>query len=176
MSFTSVIDCRLSLAALAVVVGCAGCLMGEVAGIPCDADDACPSDYFCNLPRSECRELTDAIGPPLLKVLLIADPSGSPVVSPAIPSEVTSSIALLPENVGGVSAERVSLSFAELNCITFDIDESTLPAVIAVEASGSIRVALTPGAGCEGLAIIDWFLVYSGRETRGTFDLNVRRP
>ena len=151
-----------------------GCLIGEVSGIPCERDGACPSDYFCDLPRSECREITDTFGPPVLTVKRIADPSGTVVTTPFLPPELTSTIALLPENIGLAPAENVALTFAELACFEFNIDETTLPAVVAADETGSITVDVTPAAGCEGLTIIDWFLTYSGRETRGTFDINVK--
>lgn len=159
---------------LGAAVATSGCLIGEVTDIPCQGDGACPSDYFCDVPRSECREITDTFGAPLLTVKLIADPSGTPVTTPFVPPELTSTIALLPENIGLAPAENVALTFAELACIGFNIDEATLPELVAAGKTGSITVDVTPGAGCEGLTIVDWFLTYSGRETRGTFDMNVK--
>lgn len=161
---------------VAALVASSGCLVGEVTGIPCERDDTCPSDYFCDLPRSECRELTDTFGPPLLQVKLVNDPAGNPVTTPFIPPDATSTIALLPENVGLSAAEDVALSFAELNCISFNVDEATLPAVVEAGATATLAVAVTPAPDCDGLTIIDWFLTYSGRETRGIFDINVKEP
>jgi hypothetical protein len=161
-------------ALLLAVLSSSACLFGEVRGIPCDGDDACPETYFCDLPRAECRERSDVLGPPDIKIEALLDPDGDEVRTPFLPPETTSSITLLPKNVGLAPAESIGLTFGVLACFTFDVDETTLPDAIAPNERAEIVVAITPGEGCEGLTIIDWFLTFSGRETRGVFDVNVK--
>lgn len=162
---------------LALLAACAvalpGCLVGEVRGIRCQEDNACPDRYFCDVPRTECREGTDVFGAPALIVTKLLDPAGDEVRIPVLPPAATSSIALLPENVGLAPAEDVTVAFAELACFAFDLDEATEPERIEPGARGSIEVAVTPAPGCDGLTIVDWFMRFSGRETRGTFDVKV---
>lgn len=158
----------------ALLVVSSACLIGEVSGIPCAADATCPVDYFCDLPRHECRELTETFGPPVLRVKLITDPTGEQVTTPLVPPDTTSTIVLNTENIGRAPAENPGLSFASLACVAFYLGEDTLPLAIEAGATGSVPVDVTPGPGCDGLHIIDWFFTYSGRETRGIFDLNVK--
>jgi hypothetical protein len=166
-----VIGCAIGCAALVVL---SGCLFGEVRGIPCDEDAACPEDYFCDVPRDECREITGAFGPAVITVPLLKDPEGDEVRTPFIKPDVTSELVLLPTNAGLSTAEDVGLTFGELACFTFDIDSSTLPEAIEPGARAEIVVDVTPGPSCEGLTIVDWFMTFSGRETRGVFDINVK--
>ena len=58
----------------------------------------------------------------------------------------------------------------------FSVELDALPEVIEPEETGRIPVEVTTQPGCAGLIIVDWFLRYSGRSTRGTFDLNIRDP
>jgi hypothetical protein len=160
--------------ACALLLGASGCLIGEVRGIPCAADDACFAGSFCDVPRQECREITNAFSPPVLRVKLITDPSGEQVTTPLVPPETTSTLVLFAENVGLAPAEDIDLSFAFLDCIAFDLDEDAPPRVIEAAATAGIEVDVTPAAGCDGVHIIDWFFTYSGRETRGIFDLRVK--
>lgn len=149
------------------------CLVGEVRGVPCDADAACPENYFCDLPRTECREITDSFGPPRIEITAIRD-DGEEVRTPFIPPEATTTLVLLPNNSGLSTAEDLGVSFGELECITFSVDLEGMSHSIEPGARGEIPVAFTPGQGCEGLTIIDWFITFSGRETRGVFDVNVK--
>ena len=105
-----------------------------------------------------------------LSHLVIIDEVRTPFIKP----DVTSTITLLPANVGLTPAENIGLTFGVLECFDFDVDESTLPVAIAPGERAEIAVAFTPGPGCEGLTIIDWFITFSGRETRGVFDVNVK--
>jgi hypothetical protein len=162
------------LVALALVASSTACLFGEVRDIPCDDDDACPETYFCDLPRNECREVTDAMGPPDIKIELIRDANGDEVRTPFIQPGVPTDLTLLPLNSGKSPAEDVRVSFGVLECFTFDVDESTLPAAIAPGERGEVVVTFMAPPGCEGLTIIDWFITFSGRETRGVFDVNVK--
>jgi hypothetical protein len=163
------------LALVSVLVSTStGCLFGEVRGIPCDSDDACPETYFCDVPRAECRERTDVLGPPDIKIQALLNPRGDEVRTPFLPPETTSNVTLLPQNVGLTPAENIGLTFGDLACFDFDVDETTLPKAIAPGERAEVVVAITPGEGCEGLTIIDWFLTFSGRETRGVFDVNVK--
>ena len=164
---------RLALFVLAAVTT-SGCLVGEVRGIPCAIDEACPENYFCDVPRDECREVTDAMGPPDIKIESVLDPDGNEVRTPFLKPETANTIVLLPKNVGLTPAEDIGITFGELACFTFDVDEETIPEVIAPEQRVELAVTMTPGAGCEGLTIIDWFITFSGRETRGVFDVNVK--
>lgn len=152
-----------------------GCLFGEVRGIPCEVDDVCPETYFCDVPRAECREVTDVFGPPDITIPTVLDRSGEEVRTPFMPPGEGSIITLLPVNSGLSTAEDLRASFGVLECFTFDVDEATLPAAIEPGERGAIEVVMTPALGCEGLTIIDWFITFSGRETRGVFDVNVKR-
>lgn len=165
-------------ALLMAIAACAsvGCLGGEVRGIGCDDDGACPSDYFCDIPRGECRAQTDAFGAPALVVRALRDPGGDEVRTPYLPPGATSTIALLTENAGLGTAEQVEVDFAYLSCFAFDVDEASEPERLDPGVRVAIEVAVTPAPDCEGLSIIDWFMSYSGRETRGAFDVNVRDP
>lgn len=165
-----------ALAFLCVLAGGAssGCLVGEVRDIPCDDDAACPETYFCDVPRAECREVTDVMGPPDIKIEALIDPEGDEVRTPFLTPEIANTVVLLPTNVGLTPAEDIAISFGVLACFTFDVDEATIPEAIAPAERAEIAVVMTPGAGCEGLTIIDWFITFSGRETRGVFDVNVK--
>lgn len=161
---------------IALVAASSACLFGEVRGIPCDDDGACPESYFCDVPRAECRELIkDVTGPPAIVIEAVRDPDGAEVRTPFIKPDVTSALTLLPKNVGFTAAEDIGVTFSDLECFAFDVDERTLPQTIEPGAQAEIIVAVTPASGCEGLTIIDWFITFSGRETRGVFDINVKR-
>lgn len=150
------------------------CLFGEVGGIPCGADDECPSSYFCDLPRETCVAESDTAGVPSLVIHQVKDPKGDVVRSPFIPPEGTSRVGLLVKNEGVGPAEGLVLELAPLHCIAFDIEEESVPQVIEGSATAEIGVRMTPpGPECEGLKIVDWFLTFSGRETRGTIDVNI---
>ncbi len=163
-----------ALTTTALLLASTGCLFGEVRGIRCGDDDACPETYFCDVPRAECREVTDVMGPADIKIEAVLDPDGAEVRTPFIKPDVTSTLTLLPQNIGLTPAENIGLTFGVLECFNFDVDEATLPDAIAPGERAEIAVAFTPGPGCEGLTIIDWFITFSGRETRGVFDVNVK--
>lgn len=149
------------------------CLFGEVEGIPCETDDECPSSYFCDIPSRECRANTDQSSAPDLVIQKVRDPSGRDVRSPFIPVATASRLGFWVENRGLAPAENVVLTFAPLACFRILVDEATVPASLEGAASKAVSVEMLPAVGCEGLHILDWFLTWSGRETRGTIDVNV---
>ena len=160
-----------------VVLAASGCLVGEVQGIRCGADAECPTTYFCDLPRSECRAVTDAEGIPSLDIPKVRDPTGALVLLPHVPAGATSPLGLQIVNHGAGPAEGVSLSFAKLECTAFTIHSDSLPDILDAGQSAIVAVDVTTGAGdCAAVKIIDWFLDYSGRESRGTFDLDIKDP
>lgn len=164
---------RLPALALFCAVVLPACLVGEVTGIPCGADDDCATAHFCDLTVGTCRAEADGVSAPRLQISGIVIDDAAPVVSPFIPKTGTSSLQLVLENRGGLPATEVRVELSELACMAFVVDESTLPA--GVVSGGSARVALTatPDGTCGTPMIVDWFLFFSERGSRGTFNLNL---
>lgn len=150
-----------------------GCLLGDVEGIPCAADGDCPTTYFCDLPHSECAAEADGRGIPVLEIPKVRDPAGDQVFVPKVPLVGPSHLGLIVKNTGEGPAEGIGLSFATLACVHFAVDEATMPAAVAPGATTEIGLDVTPGDQCGGVKIVDWFLTFSGRSARGTFDLDI---
>jgi hypothetical protein len=165
---------RVPALALAACVAGAGCLLLEVEGVPCGDDEECPSGYFCDIPREGCRAESDAQGPPELVIELVRDGKGAEVRAPQVAPDETTRLGFLVENRGRGPAESMRLTLAELSCFAFLVEGASVPATLAAGARAAIDVDVTPAPGCNGLHILDWFLTWSGRETRGSVDVNVR--
>lgn len=155
-----------------VGVGAEGCLLAPLE-IPCERDDQCPSGGFCDVSGGAC--VVDGTTAPDLNILRVRDQRGAIVIDPFVPGggERTELFAVL-ENKGDLPAEGVRLSFIELACMGLDFDPTVVPDV--VDAGGSVEVAFSVApVDCVTPSIQDWFLFYSGRSKRGTFNINVER-
>jgi hypothetical protein len=164
-------------AALGALVVCAvasgGCLFGDVDGIPCGADSECPTDYFCDLPHATCAADGDDSSVPDLKIGKVRDPSGKLVILPKVPEGTTAEIGLQLVNQGKTAAGDIGLTFAPLECTEWRVPVENLPDEVKGGATVEMKVELVTGPGCGGVKIVDWFLAFSGRTRRGTFDLNI---
>jgi hypothetical protein len=161
---------------LLAVSSSSACLFDEVQGIPCSEDDECPTSYFCDIPTSTCHGKSDVDGVPLLEIPKIKDSSGL-VLLPKVPAAATTPLELQLVNTGDGPADNIALSFATLACVSFQIHDATVPSTLAKGASALVAVdATTQGGSCASLKIVDWFLSYSGRQNRGTFDLDILTP
>jgi hypothetical protein len=167
---------KLAFVAVVVVLAASSsaCLFDEVTGIPCGADDECPTTYFCDLPSSTCHAKTDVDGVPNLAIPKVKDGTGQLVLLPKVPASATTPLGLQIVNVGDGPADDIGISFAALACASFEIHDDTVPATLAKGASALVTIdATTQGGNCASVKIVDWFLSFSGREGRGTFDLDI---
>ena len=146
------------------------CLVGELSGIPCGDDDDCPGAAFCDIPASTCRFLADGPGPPDLRVSGVRDLSGVSVTSVRVPGSVESTLDLEVVNEGACGAVDVVLELIPLACMHLAFDLKDVPTTIAPAATVEIPFTIMP-EDCNSPAIQDWFLFYSGRATRGTFNI-----
>ncbi len=160
-----------------VVVSLGGCLVGEVTGIPCGDDSQCPSDHFCDIPNDTCVAGVDGQGAADLTVRGVRDRSGDVVSAPRVARDVKSVLQLVIENAGG-DADDVSLEMVRLVCMNLEFDPTTVPTHLEAGASVEVEFTVLPD-GCGTPSIQDWFLFYSGRAKRGTFNIlpdRVPRP
>jgi hypothetical protein len=161
---------------VALLLSSSGCLFDEVRGIPCGSDHDCPTTYFCDLPHDECRLTTDELSAPDLTVPMVRDPAGAVVLLPKVPAEQTSRLGVQVQNRGAGPAEGVLLSFAPLQCVAFTFPDEP-PTVVGGGQTVEFPVDVAAEGGpCSSVKIIDWFLDYSGRSSRGTFDLDITDP
>jgi len=163
----------LSLWAAALSFG--GCLVGELQGVPCGRDDECATGHFCDLTVDTCRQETDAVSAPRLQVTGVVDKDGVVVRDPFIDKEGTYQMALVVENQGLLSAIDVDAEFSELRCLNLAFDPATFPAAMAPDAVAQLAFSAAPDGTCGTPMITDWFLFYSGRGSRGTFNINIER-
>ncbi len=163
------------MAILLVVVGAASCLLGELQGIPCARDGDCPTGYFCELASAEptCHQQTNELSAPKLLVRNVIDPTGAVVADPFIERQGAQRLALIIENEGTMPATNVTAEFSELRCLNLILDDSDVADIIA-GGSAEIGFTVTPDGTCGTPMITDWFLFFSGRGTRGTFNINIR--
>ena len=62
----------------------------------------------------------------------------------------------------------------EVACVQFHVHDDTLPAALPKGATTIVTVdATTGGVECVSVKIIDWFVTFSGRSERGSFDLDI---
>jgi len=161
--------------AMTMAVMLSACLVGEVQGIPCRADDECATGHFCDLTVGTCQEETGEVSAPALDVVGVVDVNGDVVTSPFIERTGTFAMALVVENSGGLPAVDVEVDFSDLACLNLDIDEGTVPAGIAAGGSARIGFSASPDGTCGTPMITDWFLLFSGRGARGAFNINILR-
>ncbi len=168
---------RFSVAGMLVALwalGSAGCLLGDVTGVPCAKDGECPTTYFCDLPRAACRKQSDHDGPPALRVDKVRDSSGDLVLLPKVPDAATSPLGLHLVNDGDGPADLIGVSFTFLACVEFRVPPENVPDTIPGKGDAEVGIEVTTGGpDCGGVQIVDWFLTFSGREQRGAFDLDV---
>src|SRR5439155_15616376 len=86
-------------------------------------------------------------------------------------------VALVIKNDGKGTASSIAVSFAALQCASLEVHDDTVPDTLVKGKSANVTVDVTAETGpCVSVKIIDWFLSYSGRESRGTFDLDIQNP
>jgi hypothetical protein len=158
-----------------ILVTTTGCLVGEVPGIPCRADDECATGHFCDLTVGSCQAETGEVSAPALDVTGVVNVDGDVVTSPFIERTGTFAMALVVENTGGLPAVDVEVSFSELACLNLVIDEGSVPVGIAPGGSARISFSASPDGTCGTPMITDWFLLFSGRGARGAFNINILR-
>jgi hypothetical protein len=147
----------------------AGCLVGPVDGVPCVVDEHCATDAFCDLPASTCAPGTA----PDLQVVGIVD-DGELVIDPFVAPDATTALGMRVENRGGAPAVDVALRMATLACLGLVVDESTVPTTVPPGGVVDVAFRVTPRL-CASPVIQDWFLSFSGRGARGTFNVVVER-
>jgi hypothetical protein len=152
----------------------AACLFDPIDGIPCGSDDDCPSAYFCDIPDGTCRAESGGLAPPALTVAGVQDDDDVSTV-PFIAHEGRTELALKLENTGGSTAEDIGLDFGIVACVGLAWRDADVPAAVPPGATRDVPIAFEPEPGCDTPVIQDWFLTFSGRATRGTFNVNIRR-
>ncbi len=151
-----------------------GCLVGEVHGVPCTDDDECGTGHFCDLVDETCREARDDFFAPELQVTGVRDVNGDVVNDHFIDRTGDYAMTLIVENVGGSSAIDIEAEFSELKCLNLKLDPATLPSSVVAGGVVEIGFSASPDNTCGTPMITDWFLFYSGRGSRGTFNINIR--
>lgn len=146
-----------------------GCLTGPVEGIPCADDAQCATGAFCDLPIEVCADGTA----PDVQVVAVVD-DGVEVIDPFVPADLTTPLVMLVENRGGAVAEDLALRMGRLECMGLVVDETAVPSSLAAGATVAIPFAVTPRL-CSTPAIQDWFFSFSGRGSRGTFNIVIER-
>lgn len=168
---------RLLLTAIAATgpLSTTACLVLPLHDLPCRDDDECPTDGACDVDRGVCRE--DGARP-LVKVRTLVLDDGTAVRDPFVPKDVESSLQIVLENEGDAVAENVRLELAELVCLHQSIGEGgrAAPAIQGLGVGDSVTVPwqITP-INCSSPVIVDWFVFFSGRAERGTFNINIQR-
>jgi hypothetical protein len=147
----------------------AGCLVGPVDGVPCVVDEHCATDAFCDLPAAMCAPGTA----PDLQVAGIVD-DGAIVIDPFVAPDATTALGMRIENRGGAPAVDVALRMATLACLGLVVDEGTVPTTVPPGGVVDVAFRVTPRL-CASPVIQDWFLSFSGRGARGTFNVVVER-
>jgi hypothetical protein len=156
-----------------VVGGVGGCLVGEVQGVPCSSDDQCATNHFCDLVDQSCREEREDFFAPNLQVTGVRDVDGDVVTDPFIDRNGDFAMKLVVENVGGSTAVDVDAEFSELRCLNLRVEPSTLPSSVVAGGTVEVGFSASPDGTCGTPMITDWFLFFSGRGSRGTFNINI---
>jgi hypothetical protein len=157
------------LTAVLTLASAGGCLVGFVDDVPCATDDACATGDHCDLTVGACAP-GDA---PDVRVVEIVD-DGVAVIDPFVPPDVPSTLAMRVTNPGGAPAEDIALRMGELACLGLVVDAATVPATLAPGAIVDVAFTVTPRL-CSTPAIQDWFFEFSGRGSRGTFNIVIER-
>jgi len=155
------------------VVATSGCLVGELSGIPCGKDDQCPTEHFCDIPVGSCVFDAEGSGAPDVNVPGVID-NGEFTISPFVPPDIRTPLKLVLENRGGQSADNLDVELTRLACMSLEFDESDIPDSIEAGARVEIDFSVAP-VSCVTPSIQDWFVFYSGRAGRGTFNINITR-
>lgn len=164
---------QIEMAALAVVLGSPGCLLGDVDGVPCGDDLHCATGAFCDLEDGVCRDDLDDRGGPDVQVTAV-ELAGERVGAPFVQPDTTTALTMIVENVGGYVASGVALRMGELQCMQLVVDDATVPAVLSPGEEARVGFTVTPHL-CSMLSIQDWFFTFSKRGSRGTFNIVVER-
>ena len=160
--------------AVVVVVGLLqGCLVGELTDIPCRQDGECPTEHFCDIPNEVCTG--DVAGPADLVISGVVDRSGAEVPAPRVERDAPSTLQLVIHNQGGGLAENIELDLVRLVCMNLDFDPLDVPLSLEAGAKANVEFTIEPST-CGAVSIQDWFLFYSGRAKRGTFNVLIERP
>lgn len=163
-----------SLVVAFVVFTGAGCLVGELSGIPCGGDKQCPTNHFCDVPNDVCAAIGEADSAPDLDVTGVENGDGELQLDPfVVPGEETV-LVLHVTNNGLRDAFDVDLDLTQLVCMNLRFDPLDVPDAIEGGATVEIPFTINP-SGCGTPSIQDWFLFYSGRAKRGTFNINIDR-
>jgi hypothetical protein len=162
------------LAVLAVLTVSAGCLVGELSDVPCTRDDECATAHFCDLTVGTCAAETAERSAPNLQVVGVRDVAGAVVRDPFIERQGTQALGLVIENKGLLPAFDITLEFSELRCLNLVVDELTLVDTVVPGGSTEVAFTVSPEGNCGTPIITDWFLFFSGRGSRGTFNINIR--
>lgn len=156
----------------AVLLLTSGCLVGELSGIPCGEDAQCPTEHFCDIPSGTCV-FAGGDAPPDVTVPGVID-NGEFTISPFVPPDVRTPLKLVLENVGGRSADNLDVELTRLVCMNLELEAGDIPGSIDAGARVEIDFSVAPD-GCTTPSIQDWFVFYSGRAGRGTFNINITR-
>jgi len=156
-----------------IVSSASSCLLGELTGIPCGRDDECATAHFCDLTIGSCVQETDLVTAPNLQVTGVRGPDGAVVRDPIVEATGLQGLAMVVENIGLLPALDVVAEFTELRCLSLEIDESTVPDTIVPGGGAEVKFFISPER-CGTPMIVDWFMFFSGRGSRGTFNLNIR--
>jgi hypothetical protein len=149
-----------------------GCLWGSLQDIPCDEDLACEPEGFCDLPRGVCHELTQNGGAPDVQVVGVVH-EGALVHDVFVTAEITTPLRLSVRNRGGVEARDISVRLGQVVCLSANVEEPTIPRRLAPLELAEVHLSVTPRS-CSAVVIEDWFASFSGRESRGTFNIVVQ--
>lgn len=157
-----------------LVVANAGCLVGELSGIPCGTDSQCPTDHFCDVPNDVCTAVTDVDSAPDLEVVGVENGAGELQIDPFVQPLEETTLTMHITNLGKRDALAVDLDLTRLVCMHLKFDPLTVPDSIGAGETVEVPFVVTP-QGCGTPSIQDWFLFYSGRSERGTFNINIER-
>jgi hypothetical protein len=160
---------RSLVAALLAGAAAPACLVGPVEGIPCSVDDECATGAFCDVPRASCAPGT---APDVQVEGVVVD--DAVVVDVFVPPDETTALAMRVQNRGGAPAEDLALRFGELACMNLVIDDAAVPTELRAGEAVDVAFTVTPQL-CSTPAIQDWFFTFSGRGTRGTFNIVLQR-
>ncbi|MDP2344195.1 MAG: hypothetical protein Q8O67_24770 [Deltaproteobacteria bacterium] len=165
---------RQAVVVVVVAVGLLqGCLVGELSDIPCRQDTECPAEHFCDIPNETC--IADAAGPADLVVSGVIDRTGAEVPAPRVESDAPSTLQLVILNQGGAPAEDIELEIVRLFCMNLEFDPLDVPPTLEAGAKANVEFTIEPH-DCSAVSIQDWFLFYSGRAKRGTFNILPDNP
>jgi len=161
--------------ALAPLLAGAGCLFGPLDGIPCTSDETCPTSAFCDLVARECRDL-GVTGPPDLQITGLGPPGGPYKVTGTLPRG-PGALEVEVKNVGRGTAHAPTFSTNGTACLRLhdDFAFAGIDELLPDEAA-TFELRVDPEPSCDSPIIVDWFLTFDGRGTRGTVNINLVTP